>query len=87
MADEEGMSSSGSLDRLRPPPVRPRFAADMLGLSGELCLVSNTSFKKEEESQPHGSMYGYGCQVIDCRTGCREKGLGGEKRCRVVGRV
>lgn len=39
-ADEDGMSSSGSLDRLRPVrPPAPRFAADMLGRSGELQMV------------------------------------------------
>ena len=36
-ADEDGRSSSGSLERLRPLRADgPRFAADMLGLSGEL---------------------------------------------------
>jgi hypothetical protein len=35
------MSSSGSLDRLRPvEPIAPRFAADMFGRSGELYRVS-----------------------------------------------
>ena len=36
-AEEDRMSSSGSLDRLRPlRPAVPLFAADMLGRSGEL---------------------------------------------------
>ena len=36
-AEDEGMSSSGSLDRLRPlRPTGPLFAADMWGRSGEL---------------------------------------------------
>lgn len=36
-ADEEGTLSSGSLDLLRRPgAAAPRFAADMLGRSGEL---------------------------------------------------
>jgi hypothetical protein len=39
-ADEDGMSSSGSLDRFRPVrPMVPRFAADILGRSGELKCV------------------------------------------------
>lgn len=42
-ADEDGISSSGSLDRLRPVrPTVPRFAADMLGRSGELKCVRST---------------------------------------------
>ena len=35
-ADEEGRSSSGSLERLRPLRALPLFAADILGRSGEL---------------------------------------------------
>ncbi len=36
-AEEEATSSSASLVRFRPPAAgRPRFAADMLGRSGEL---------------------------------------------------
>lgn len=39
-ADEDPSSSSASLERLRPlRAIAPRFAADMLGRSGELCLV------------------------------------------------
>ena len=39
-AEEEGRSSSGSLDLLRPPRAAcPRFAADMLGRSGELVII------------------------------------------------
>ena len=34
------MSSSGSLDRLRPVRAEPLFAADMFGRSGELPMVS-----------------------------------------------
>jgi len=46
-ADEDGMSSSGSLDRLRPVrPTVPRFAADMLGRSGELKCVSPQSYNE-----------------------------------------
>lgn len=41
-ADEDGMSSSGSLDRLRPlRAAAPLFAADILGRSGELKDVSS----------------------------------------------
>ena len=41
-ADEDGMSSSGSLDRLRPlRGATPLFAADILGRSGELKDVSS----------------------------------------------
>lgn len=41
-ADEDGMSSSGSLDRLRPlRATAPLFAADILGRSGELKYVSS----------------------------------------------
>lgn len=44
-ADEEGTSSSGSRDRLRPVrPDIPRFAADMLGRSGELQTVRSVWF-------------------------------------------
>lgn len=40
-AADEGMSSSASLPRLRPPAAgRPLFAEDMLGRSGELNTVS-----------------------------------------------
>ena len=40
-ADEEGISSSASRDRLRlRVGARPRFAADMLGLKGELMVIS-----------------------------------------------
>ena len=40
-AEDEGISSSGSLERLRPvEPITPRFAADILGRSGELWRVS-----------------------------------------------
>lgn len=40
-APEEGISSSASLPRFRPPAAgRPRFAEDMLGRSGELDGVS-----------------------------------------------
>ena len=36
-ADDDGISSSSSLDRLRPlPPPGPLLAADILGRSGEL---------------------------------------------------
>lgn len=36
-ADEDGISSSNSLDRLRlVEPTAPRFAADIFGRSGEL---------------------------------------------------
>lgn len=39
-AEEEGISSSGSLERLRPlRGAPPLFAADMLGRSGELEAV------------------------------------------------
>ena len=38
---ELGVSSSGSLERLRPlRGCKPRFAADMFGASGELIRVS-----------------------------------------------
>lgn len=41
-ADEDGMSSSGSLDRLRPlRAAAPLFAADILDRSGELKDVSS----------------------------------------------
>ncbi len=41
-ADEDGISSSGSLDRLRPLRVAaPLFAADILARSGELKDVSS----------------------------------------------
>lgn len=41
-AEEDGISSSGSLDRLRPlRAAAPLFAADMLGRSGELKAVSS----------------------------------------------
>lgn len=41
-AEEDGISSSGSLDRLRPlRAAAPLFAADMLGRSGELMNVSS----------------------------------------------
>ena len=41
-AEEDGTSSSGSLDRLRPlRAATPLFAADMLGRSGELKDVSS----------------------------------------------
>ena len=41
-ADEDGISSSGSLDRLRPlRAASPLLAADILGRSGELKDVSS----------------------------------------------
>ena len=43
-AEEESSSSSGSLERFRPlRPLGPRFAADILGRSGELWSVSISS--------------------------------------------
>ena len=43
-ADEDPRSSSGSRDRLRPlRAIAPRFAADILGRSGELRCVSNVA--------------------------------------------
>ncbi len=46
-ADDEGTSSSGSLDRLRPFRAdSPRLAADMLGLSGELWTVRHARKKR-----------------------------------------
>lgn len=42
-AEDEGTSSSGSLERLRlVGPAPPRFAADKLGRSGELNCISRT---------------------------------------------
>ena len=39
-ADEDANSSSASLERLRPlRSIAPRFAADILGRSGELYVV------------------------------------------------
>jgi hypothetical protein len=46
-AAEEGISSSGSLERLREAPVgAPRFAEDMLGRSGELQMLDDERQRK-----------------------------------------
>ena len=42
-ADEDGRSSSGSLERLRPLRAGPLLAADILGRSGELDAVQTVS--------------------------------------------
>lgn len=68
-AEDESMSSSGSRERLRrPPSIGPRFAADMLGRSGELLSVRSTESHSFVGGHVNCTLYAKSCAAAGlCR--------------------